>query len=105
MSFARIFDSQGCGTAAVEGRTARSLARWIGYTYAMILLRLACSSFWVDVRLREINGRWIASADTPDGPSLGLGERAIEAIESALQPFGGIVGELLATIPDDALKG
>jgi hypothetical protein len=38
-------------------------------------------------------------------PSLGLGERAIEAIESALQPFGGIVGELLATIPDDALKG
>jgi hypothetical protein len=35
-------------------------ARWIGYAYAMILLRLTCSAFWVDVRLREINGRWIA---------------------------------------------
>ena len=23
------------------------------------------------MRLLEINGRWIASADTPDGPSLG----------------------------------
>jgi hypothetical protein len=94
--------TDGCGLGR---RTARSLARWIGYTYAVILLRLTCSTFWVDVRLREINGRWIASADTPDGPSLGLGERAIEAIESALQPFGGIVGELLATLPDDALRG
>lgn len=47
----------------------------------MILLRLNCSAFWVGVRLREINGRWIASADTPDGPSLGVGQRAIDAIE------------------------
>ncbi len=28
------------------------------------------SAFWVDVRLREIDSRWIAS----DGPSLGLGK-------------------------------
>jgi hypothetical protein len=62
-------------------------------------LRLTCSAFWVDVRLLEVNGRWIASADTPDGPSLGLGERAIEAIEDALEPFEGIVSELLATVP------
>ena len=53
----------------------------------MTELRLTCSAFWVDVRLREINGRWIASADTPDGPSLGLGELALEAIEQALEPF------------------
>ncbi len=65
----------------------------------MILLRLTCSAFWVDVRLREFNGRWIASADTPDGPSLGLGERAIEAIEGALEPFEGIADELLASLP------
>jgi hypothetical protein len=51
---------------------------------------------WVDVRLLEINGRWIASADTPDGPSLGLGGRAIQAIENALEPFEGIVEELIA---------
>ncbi len=28
--------------------------------------RLLSSGFWVDVRLRQIRGRWIASADTPD---------------------------------------
>jgi len=65
----------------------------------MIVLRLTCSAFWVDVRLREINGRWIASADTPDGPSLGLGEQAEDAIEAALEPFVGIVDELLASVP------
>lgn len=27
--------------------------------------RVRCSTFSVDVRLREIGGRWIASADTP----------------------------------------
>jgi hypothetical protein len=60
---------------------------------------LRCSSFWVDVRLREMNGRWIASADTPDGPSLRLGKSAIEAVEYALAPFEGIVDELLASLP------
>ena len=68
----------------------------------MIVMRLTCSPFWVDVRLLEINGHWIASADTPDGPSLGLGERAIDAIEQALEPFEGIVDELLASVPDPA---
>ena len=69
----------------------------------MILMRLTSSVFWVDVRLREINGRWIASADTLDGPSLGLGEEAMEAIEMALQPFDGIVEELLASLPRSGL--
>ena len=64
----------------------------------MTVLRLTCSPFWVDVRMREINGRWIASADTPDGPSLGLGESAMDAVEQALEPFDGIVQELLASI-------
>ena len=70
----------------------------------MIMLRLNCSTFWVDVRLREINGRWIASADTPDGPSLGLGKGAVEAVENALEPFGAIVEELLASLPKAALS-
>ena len=66
----------------------------------MIVLRLTCSAFWVDVRLREMNGRWVASADTPDGPSLGMGKGAIEAVERALEPFEGIVDvdELLASM-------
>jgi hypothetical protein len=65
----------------------------------MITLRLTCSAIWVEVRLREINGRWIASADTPDGPSLGLGLEARDAVEGALEPFAGIVDELLASLP------
>lgn len=65
----------------------------------MIVLRLVCSTFWVDVRLREINGRWIASADTLAGPSLGLGKGAVEAVEHALEPFNGIADELLASLP------
>jgi hypothetical protein len=65
----------------------------------MVTLRLTCSSSWVDVRLREINGRWIASADTPAGPSLGLGLEAVEAVEHALLPFEGIADELLASLP------
>lgn len=83
---------------------ARWLARSIAYTYAVIVLRLNCATFWVDVRLREINGRWIASADMPDGPSLGLGIGAIEAIEHALEPFEGIADELLASLPRAALE-
>jgi len=65
----------------------------------VIVLRLTCSLFWVDVRLREINGRWIASADTPNGPSLGLGERAIDAITGALEPFSSIADELISSLP------
>jgi hypothetical protein len=64
----------------------------------MDTLRLSCSTFYVDVRLLEINGRWIASADTPGGPSLGLGLAASEAIEAALEPFGALADELLASL-------
>ena len=57
----------------------------------MLTLRLTCTRFWVDVRPREMNGRWMASADTPDGPSVGLGSEARDAIQQALEPFDGIV--------------
>jgi len=39
-----------------------------------------------------------APADTPDGPSLGLGKGAIEAVEHAVEPFDGIVDELLGQL-------
>jgi hypothetical protein len=64
----------------------------------MMVPRLTCTAFWVDVRLLEINGRWIASADTPDGPSLGLGDEPMPAIEGALEPYHGIADELLASL-------
>ena len=68
----------------------------------MIRLRLTCPMFYVDVRLREFNGRWIASADTPHGPTLGIGHGVVEAIEGALEPFEGAVDELLASLQHTA---
>lgn len=54
-------------------------------------MRLVCSGFWADVRPTEPNARWLASADTPDGPRLGV----------AWSPIDGFVDELLATLPAD----
>jgi hypothetical protein len=45
-----------------------------------------------------------SAADTPDGPSLGLGDVALEAIAQALAPFDGIVDELLSSIPRKGLS-
>ena len=64
-------------------------------------MRLVCSEHWADVRLTQLRGRWLASADTPDGPSLGLGWFPVDALEAALEPFEGIVDELLTTVPED----
>jgi hypothetical protein len=63
------------------------------------VLRLHCSLFSVDVRLVHYSGRWIASADTVDGPSLGLGDSAREALIQALDPFDSMADELLETAP------
>jgi len=64
--------------------------------------RLYCEAFWVDVRLLEVNGRWIASADTVHGPTLGCGTDAFAALWHALEPFDAVVGDLLASLPADA---
>ena len=61
--------------------------------------RLHSRSFSVEVRMLEIDGRWIASADTHDGPSLGCGAGPFEALWGALEPFHGVVDELLASMP------
>jgi hypothetical protein len=39
-------------------------------------VHLTCSEFYVDARLTAVDGRWLASADTPDGPSIGTGDTA-----------------------------
>lgn len=46
-----------------------------------------------------MNGRWLAWADALDGPSVGLGVAAVEAIEGALKPFDGAIEDLLASLP------
>ena len=63
-------------------------------------MRLTCETFEVDVRLAHVNGRWVASADTPAGPTLGLGWLPREALEEALFPFGRVAEELLDDVPD-----
>ena len=63
-------------------------------------LRLVSPSLRVDVRLRRFETRWMASADTSEGPSLGLGRYPIEALAGALEPFDGMVDELLASVPE-----
>lgn len=70
----------------------------------MYTLRLRCEHVWVDARLAMINGRWIASADTPEGLSLGLAWTPRFALRRALEPFDGVIDELLATAPDELLR-
>ncbi len=65
----------------------------------IVCVRLRCELFYIDVRVREIGGRFLASADTPDRPSLGIGPGAFEAIMGALAPFEGLVDELLDSLP------
>ena len=64
-------------------------------------LHLESSLFSVDVRLASVSGTWLASADTPDGPSLGLGRLPEEALAHALRSFVGVVDELMETVPDE----
>ena len=67
-------------------------------------LRLSCTTFSVDARYGQLRrGRWIASADTLDGPSLGYGPTAFAALWMALQPFEAVIEELLASVPGEAL--
>jgi hypothetical protein len=64
-------------------------------------LRLTSPRLCVDLRLARLNGRWIASADTPDGPSMGLGWFPYEAAGQALAPFDELADELLEALPDE----
>lgn len=53
--------------------------------------------FWIDVRLREFDGHWLAVADLADTPEVGSGETPAEALRSALSPFGTkLLNELVA---------
>lgn len=73
--------------------------------YQIQTFRLTCSTISVDARLVQLRWRWLASVDTPDGPSLGYGKTALAALWMALQPFDGVIGELLASLPDGAVAG
>jgi hypothetical protein len=63
-------------------------------------LRLMCVSeaFYVDLRVTRVAGVWVASADTPDGASLGCDTSRLGAVLAALEPFHGVVPELLENV-------
>jgi hypothetical protein len=50
----------------------------------VVKMRLYGPEFWVDMRVTEFDGAWLASADTPDGPTLGRGRSALSAAVNAL---------------------
>jgi hypothetical protein len=48
----------------------------------------------------QFRRRWIASADTPDRPSLGLGYLPTEALEESLAAYEGAVDDLMRDAPE-----
>ena len=73
--------------------------------YRIRTLRLSCTTLHVETRYVQLRrGRWIASADTPDGPTLGYGPTGFAAMWMALQPFENVIEELLASVPAEALS-
>jgi hypothetical protein len=52
--------------------------------------------FWIDVRLREFDGRWLAVADVADEPDVGTGLEPRMAIREALMAVGPRLAEELA---------
>jgi len=51
--------------------------------------------FWIDVRIREFDGRWLAVADLADAPDVGTGEGPQDALRGALAPFGPVLARQL----------
>jgi hypothetical protein len=64
-------------------------------------MRLYCREFWVDLKVTAFEGAWLASADTPDGPTVGRGRSALSAAVNALEPFDGYVEDLIRSGPPE----
>lgn len=58
----------------------------------------------MDARVRAVRGMWLASADTPDGPTLEVAQSAPQALALALAPFDGVIDELLQTAPREVFE-
>jgi hypothetical protein len=70
----------------------------------VVKMRLYCPDVWVDMRVTEFDGAWLASADTPDGPTLGRGRSALSAAVNALEPFDGYVEDLIRSAPSELFQ-
>lgn len=67
-------------------------------------LSLQGDGLCVRMRYVELNGRWLASADTPRGPSLGCGLTPLAALWRALTPYEKSIDVLLAHLPDRIMR-
>ncbi len=65
-------------------------------------MRLVCRESCADVRVAQIRGRSVASADTPNGPSLVLGRYPMQAQAHAFEPIDRHLDDLLATVPQNS---
>ena len=65
--------------------------------------RLHSDYFWVEARVSRQNGRWLASVDTPDGPTLAWGRTALSALVGALEPFDSLAIRLIHSAPPDLI--
>ena len=62
--------------------------------------------FWVDVRVREWEGKWLAVADLADEPDIGTSMDPHEAVRDALVALGPrLAGELAASAELDSPRG
>lgn len=66
-------------------------------------LRARSLDFWVDVRLRDFDGRWLAVAEIAGEHEIGLGASAREALTAALSCLGP--GATEALLADPQLPG
>lgn len=66
--------------------------------------RLYCQFFWVDTRVARQNGKWLASVDTPNGPTLAAGRTALSALVAALEPFEGVAMDLIHSAPPELIR-
>ena len=70
----------------------------------VVKMRLECPQVSVDVRVIEFHGRWLASAFTPNGPTVGRGASALAAVIDALKPFDGYVEDLIRSGPRELFQ-
>ena len=78
------------------GHGLRAFNGYLGHG-VMMHFRPHCWAFRVDVRVATFGGRWVASADTPAGPTPGRRSDPMAPVRQALEPLEGAVDELLAS--------
>lgn len=59
--------------------------------------------FWVEVRLREFDGHWLAVADLADQPDIGVGSAPKEALRAALDALPMAIRDQLVVLAESQL--